>query len=160
MDENNAVVGYNSHTEAEATIKELQRSGFDMKKLSTCIPDHRSRSPQPVSADSNPCYERPSNALAEQFFVPVSLAAVCPEAALMCAVLEDAFLSFQRQFEIESRSVQRAAQEAEEWFFSDDAHALFSFVSVCHALGLEPKYIRTKLKHWTPSRLDTAQATR
>ena len=35
MAENNAVVGiYNSHTEAEASIKELQRSGFDMKKLS------------------------------------------------------------------------------------------------------------------------------
>lgn len=34
MAENNAVVGvYNSHTEAEASIKELQRSGFDMKKL-------------------------------------------------------------------------------------------------------------------------------
>ena len=32
MAENNAVVGiYNSHTEAEASIKELQRSGFDMK---------------------------------------------------------------------------------------------------------------------------------
>ena len=35
MAENNAVVGiYNSHTEAEASIKDLQRSGFDMKKLS------------------------------------------------------------------------------------------------------------------------------
>lgn len=35
MADNNAVVGvYNSHTEAEASIKELQRSGFDMKKLS------------------------------------------------------------------------------------------------------------------------------
>jgi hypothetical protein len=35
MAENSAVVGtYDSHTEAEAIIKELQRSGFDMKKLS------------------------------------------------------------------------------------------------------------------------------
>jgi hypothetical protein len=33
-------------------------------------------------------------------------------------------------------------------------------VSVCDALGLEPHYIRTKLKHWIPSRLDTASATR
>ena len=32
---NNAVVAiYKSHTEAEAAVKELQRSGFDMKKLS------------------------------------------------------------------------------------------------------------------------------
>ena len=35
MSENNAVVGiFNSHTEAEKSIKELQKAGFDMKKLS------------------------------------------------------------------------------------------------------------------------------
>jgi len=35
MAEKNAVVGiYNTHTEAEASIKELQKAGFDMKKLS------------------------------------------------------------------------------------------------------------------------------
>lgn len=41
MSENNAVVGtYNSHTEAEASIKELQLSGFDMKKLSIVGKDY------------------------------------------------------------------------------------------------------------------------
>jgi uncharacterized membrane protein len=41
MSENNAVVGvYNSHTEAEAAVKELQRSGFDMKKLSIVGKDY------------------------------------------------------------------------------------------------------------------------
>jgi hypothetical protein len=35
MANKDAVVGiYNSHTEAEAVVKELQKSGFDMKKLS------------------------------------------------------------------------------------------------------------------------------
>jgi len=35
MTENNAVVAiYKSHPEAEAAIKELQQSGFDMKQLS------------------------------------------------------------------------------------------------------------------------------
>jgi hypothetical protein len=35
MTQNNAVVAiYKSHAEAEAAVKELQRSGFDMKKLS------------------------------------------------------------------------------------------------------------------------------
>jgi hypothetical protein len=35
MTKNNAVVAiYNSHTEAEAAVKELQQAGFDMKKLS------------------------------------------------------------------------------------------------------------------------------
>jgi uncharacterized membrane protein len=38
---NNAVVGvYNSHTEAEAAVKELQRSGFDMQKLSIVGKDY------------------------------------------------------------------------------------------------------------------------
>ena len=41
MAENSAVVGiYNSHTEAEASIKELQRSGFDMRKLSIVGKDY------------------------------------------------------------------------------------------------------------------------
>jgi hypothetical protein len=80
-----------------------------------------------------------------------SLCTVCPEAALMRAVLEDALTCFQRQFETERRCVQRIAREAEEWFLSDDAHWLFSFVSVCAVLGLEPESIRQRLKHWSHS---------
>ncbi|MFI5374180.1 MAG: general stress protein, partial [Candidatus Rokuibacteriota bacterium] len=39
--ENTAVVGiYRSHTEAEKSVKELQRSGFDMKKLSIVGKDY------------------------------------------------------------------------------------------------------------------------
>jgi hypothetical protein len=41
MTKQNAVIGlYNTHTEAEAAIKELQRSGFDMKKLSIVGKDY------------------------------------------------------------------------------------------------------------------------
>ena len=41
MAKNNAVVGvYESQTKAEASIKELQRSGFDMKKLSIVGKDY------------------------------------------------------------------------------------------------------------------------
>src|ERR1035441_4065246 len=41
MTEYNAVVGiFNSHTEAETSIKELQRAGFDMKKLSIVGKDY------------------------------------------------------------------------------------------------------------------------
>jgi hypothetical protein len=97
--------------------------------------------------------------LPEQFFNSrVKLAAVCPETALMYAVLEDAFLSFHRQFETEPRFM-RYAREAEDWFFSDDSRRLFSFLSVCGVLGLEPHYIRRKLMQWT-HRLDMAPATR
>ena len=65
----------------------------------------------------------------------------------MYAVLEHAFLCFQKQFEIEIPDVRRKAQEAEEWFLSDKSHGLFSFVSVCDVLGLEPEFIRQGLKH-------------
>jgi hypothetical protein len=113
---------------------------------------HHSGSFQPASAHRDAWYEAPSydNALPEEFFDSrVKLATVCPEAALMYAVLEDAFLCFHKQFEADQRFMQRA-QEAKDWFFSDDSRWLFSFVSICDALGLEPRYIRTKLKHWTP----------
>jgi hypothetical protein len=41
MAENNAVVGiFNSYTEAETSIKELQKAGFDMKKLSIVGKDY------------------------------------------------------------------------------------------------------------------------
>jgi hypothetical protein len=41
MSDNNAVVGvYNTHTEAETAIKELQQAGFDMKKLSIMGKDY------------------------------------------------------------------------------------------------------------------------
>ena len=76
----------------------------------------------------------------------------------MYAVLEDAFRCFHKKFETERRFMQRA-REAKRWFFSDDPRWVFSFVSVCDALGLESEYLRKKLKHWTPSRPDTAQAT-
>ncbi|MBI4528104.1 MAG: hypothetical protein HY695_30280 [Deltaproteobacteria bacterium] len=123
----------------------------------TRIRAHRNRSPQPVSAGRAPWYERPSDGsmLPEQFFGPASLATVSPEAALMCAVLEDALLCFQRKFETGRRCIPRTAKEAENWFFSDDSRRLFSFVSICAVLGLEPEAVRQRLKHRNQSRLDT-----
>ena len=138
--------------------REVNHDNMNTKR----IPAHQSRSPQPASGYRNPWYERPSDVggLSQQFFDSrVSPLKVCPETALMYAVLEDAFLCFQKKFETERRFMQRA-REAERWFFSDASRWLFSFVSVCDALGLEPEYIRKKLKHWTPTRLDRAQATR
>ena len=117
----------------------------------TRIATHRSTSKQPMSGGREPRYDRPSdvNVPPEEFFDSrVKLATVSPEAALMYAVLEDAFLCFQKQFEMERRRIQRARQ-AEEWFFSDDFHWLFSFVSVCGVLGLQPQFIRMKLRHWS-----------
>jgi hypothetical protein len=117
----------------------------------THTPAHQSRPAQSLSAGWVHSYDRASHleALPEHFFnSEINLARVGPETALLYAVLEDAFLCFQKQFEVRLRPLQRqAAHDAEEWFFSDDTRELFSFLSVCTALGLEPEFIRKKLKH-------------
>jgi len=75
-----------------------------------------------------------------------------PEVALMRAVLADALDCFQKQFRSGEREDQRLAQEAEEWFFSDDYNCLFSFVHICAVLGLDPEYVRRGLKRWRHDR--------
>jgi hypothetical protein len=118
------------------------------------------RSVPPVSADWDPWYRRLSGTCglpAQGFSPPASLYIGCPEAALMRAVLEDALTCFQRQCETERRWVQREAREAEEWFFSEDAHGLFSYASVCAVLGLEPETIRQKLMHRSQSHPNLSQ---
>src|SRR4029453_17340604 len=72
-------------------------------------------------------------------------------------VFEDALACFQKQFVTEGRRVQRMAQEAEEWFLSDDTHWPFSFVSVRAVLGLERESVRQQLKRWSHSHLNTPQ---
>lgn len=114
----------------------------------TRIPAHRSEPQQLLSAHRDPRYDRPSDAgvLPEKFFDSrISLAKVCPETALMYAVLEDAFLCLQKQIGV-TRLCLKRARGAEEWFFSEDSDWLFSFVSVCNVLGLEPAFIRKRLK--------------
>jgi hypothetical protein len=88
------------------------------------------------------------NALPEQFFdTRISLARVCPETALMYAVLEDALLCFQEEFAGSPHEQRCRAQEATRWFFSDDQHSPYSFVTICAWLGLDAQDIRSKLKY-------------
>ena len=118
----------------------------------TNITTHRRRARLSAPTRRTATYDRPfeNTVLPEQFFDSrVKLAKVCPETALMYAVLEDAFLCFHKQFEAGRRPM-RSARQAEDWFFNDNSRWLFSFLSVCDVLGLEAKYIRHKLKHWTP----------
>jgi hypothetical protein len=68
-----------------------------------------------------------------------------PEKELMLAVLEDAIKTFQDNFTAIASRKKRLFEEIREWFFSDDAKWVFSFVSVCGALGLDPDYLRKGL---------------
>lgn len=107
---------------------------------------------QAVRADRKPISERRrigEGMLAEEVFTArSSLAARQPEAALMCAVLEDAVNCFQKQFVCATRRAKRLGHEAEKWMFSDDSKGTFSFLSICTALDLVPQYIRCGLKRW------------
>ena len=104
-----------------------------------------------VPADRNPVsVRRPGDGmLAEEAFnARASLAASYAEAALMCAVLEDAVDCFQQQYVCATRRAKDLGREAEQWLFSDDPNWPFSFLSICSVLELCPQYIRQGLKRW------------
>ena len=121
--------------------------------MGTYIDAQENDSLQALAADRNPVLERRSHhgaALAEEVFsVRSSVASRQPEAALMCAVLEDAVQCFQKQFVSASRHARRLGREAEAWLFSDNSQSAFSFLSICTALDLGPQYIRRGLKGWS-----------
>jgi hypothetical protein len=72
------------------------------------------------------------------------------EVALLQAILEDAIRCFQKQFISRRPRTLRLAKEAEEWLFTDDDKWPLSFVNVCAVLGLDPTYLRRKLKQLIP----------
>ena len=82
----------------------------------------------------------------EALYGRASHAARSPEAALMCAILQDAVENFQAQLVCTTQRAKRLGEEAEAWLFSDDLHWVFSFLSICAALDLCPEYIRNGLK--------------
>jgi hypothetical protein len=87
--------------------------------------------------------------LPEQFYdVPGDIRWKRPEVQLMQAVLEDALWCFQQQFLPRTNQRRRLAREAEWWFFKDASDCPFSFVHICAVLGLEPEYVRRKLRQW------------
>lgn len=73
-------------------------------------------------------------------------AALEPEKELMLAVLEDAVRTLQETCSTLSGPKKRLFEETRDWFFSDDAKWVFSFVSVCGVLGLDPDYLRKGLR--------------
>jgi hypothetical protein len=87
--------------------------------------------------------------LPEQFYAPAdSTDKTRGAVALMRAVLEEAVHCLQQQSLKSGRRAQRLTREAEEWFFTDDLHWLFSFVNICAVLDLDPAYIRLGLTRW------------
>jgi hypothetical protein len=65
--------------------------------------------------------------------------------ALMLAILEDATLCIKRGRRRRHPGTRRLAAEAETWVRSDSREWLFSFVSICDVLGIDPDALRARL---------------
>jgi hypothetical protein len=70
------------------------------------------------------------------------------EIRLMLAVLEDAINCYQDNIFAVNKKRMQLFQDAEDWFMNDDASWIFSFVSICSILNLEPDYFRMGIKRW------------
>jgi hypothetical protein len=75
------------------------------------------------------------------------------EKRLMLAVLEEAVATFQRHVDSKSRHGQRVFREAEEWIQSPDASWPFAFENICHALDINPDFLRRGLQAWKENQL-------
>ena len=78
------------------------------------------------------------------------------EKRLMLAVLEEAVATFQRHVGAKTRHGQRVFQESEDWILSEDESWPFAFENICHALEIEPEFLRRGLARWKENQLRAA----
>lgn len=95
----------------------------------------------------------PNLLLPSQYFSDVQRpGSLTPEKKLMLAVLESAVHDFQRYRLAKGRRGKRLFREAQEWLTSREETGVFSFAVICHALGIDPDYIRKGLSAWPPGK--------
>jgi hypothetical protein len=75
------------------------------------------------------------------------------EKRLMLAVLEEAVATFQRNVDAKTRHGQRVFSEAEDWIRSKNTAWPFAFENICHALEIEPEFLRRGLEDWKSKQL-------
>jgi len=97
---------------------------------------------------------QPDSLLPAQFFAALKQRSqACGERRLMAAILEDAIDCFQKYLWAKDNRSRNLRLEAENWFLSDDDSWPFSFINVCHALDLEPGFLRRGLMSWKEHQL-------
>jgi len=97
--------------------------------------------------------EPPDIILPSQYFGAVERRGyLSPEKKLMLAVLESVVHDFQRYRLASGRRGKRLFREAQEWLTSQEETGMFSFVGICHALGMDPDYIRKGLFRQSPKK--------
>lgn len=83
-----------------------------------------------------------------------------PEKRLMLAVLEDAVATYQRCAGSRDRRGQRLFHEAEEWIATGESDWPFAFENICHALEIEPEFLRRGLAAWKERHLNRPAGAR
>jgi hypothetical protein len=84
-----------------------------------------------------------------QFFAKRgTTAALQPEKHLMLAVLADALGTFQKYANASEGRGRRLFDDAAEWIASDDLAWPFSCRNICHALDVDPAWLRAALSRW------------
>ena len=76
-----------------------------------------------------------------------------PEKKLMLAILEDAIDCFQKYIFARDGRGKGIFREAEDWILEENSDRLFSFETVCDALGFNPSYVRQGLLRWKEMKL-------
>jgi hypothetical protein len=94
--------------------------------------------------------EPPDISLPSQYFDVIrGCGHLTPEQKLMLAVLESAVHDFQRYHLATRQRGKRLFREAYEWLTAREETGIFSCVAICHALGIDPDYIRSGLSVWS-----------
>lgn len=92
---------------------------------------------------------QPDTLLSAQFFENLQRTTFWePEKRLMLAILRDAITCCQDNLFTRSIKKKRLLEETEKWIATVDGDWIFSFDSVCEALGLNPAYVRQGLFRW------------
>jgi hypothetical protein len=69
-----------------------------------------------------------------------------PEKSLLAAILEDAVQEYRKYSRAYDANGKSRFREVEEWFMGRDNEWVFSFENVCELLGLDPEYVRGRLR--------------
>jgi len=103
--------------------------------------------------------EPPDLILPSQYFGVIrGCGQLTPEQKLMLAVLESAVHDFQRYHWATRRRGQRLFREAHEWLTAREETEIFSCVAICHAVGIDPDYLRKGLSAWSPGKRSGGKA--
>jgi hypothetical protein len=95
----------------------------------------------------------PDTLLSAQYFENLRSKTLVPERRLTLAVLEDAVNCFQANVMAQSGRRKKLFKETEDWIMAPGDDWIFSFVSVCEILRLNPEYVRQGLLRWKEKKL-------